>query len=273
MKRWTKQACLGLAVAVVAVAAPPATAELNLWISYHFAGQDSYGGGDYHQAERLLLAALSETRTRYRRASTLDTLGRVYLSQGRFDEGEKALQEALALKERSLGRRHRQVPVTLNHLADLRYLSGKGEVESLYRRALAINERDQLNEEVSRSLNGLALVHNDRGEYVEAEKLLRRAIEIHDKAHRRDDPYTATVIVNLGILLTNLERYEEAGPLFERAAYIQDTMLRPDHPDVAVRLHATAAWLHATGKPAEAVKLATRAEAIRDKQAAAGNTY
>jgi tetratricopeptide (TPR) repeat protein len=253
--------------------AAPAFGELNLWISYQFTGQDAYDAGDYHQAETVLQNALVESEKKFRRAETLDSLGRVYTSQGKFEEAEKAFQEALDLFESSLGRRHRVVAETLNNLADLRYIWQQGEVESLYRRSLEINKDDQLNVEVSRSLNGMALIHNDAGEVVEAEKLLTRAIQINERGERRSEPYTATTLVNLGILYTNLGRYDEAEPLFKRAEYIQTTTLRPDHPDIAVRKHAQAVMLQATGHMAEGAELAAEAEAIREKQVAVGNAW
>ncbi|MCC6142760.1 MAG: tetratricopeptide repeat protein [Candidatus Hydrogenedentes bacterium] len=266
--------CLcGALLAVCGAFAGTASAELNLWISYQFMGQDAYDAGDYKQAETVLQAALAESQKKFRRAETLDSLGRVYTSQGRFEEAEKAFQEALNLFESSLGRRHRVVAETLNNLADLRYIWQQGEVESLYRRALDINEDDQLNVEVARSLNGMALLHNDAGDVVEAEKLLKRAIQINERGERRSEPYTATTLVNLGILYTNLGRYSEAQPLLKRAEYIQSATLRPDHPDIAVRKHAQAALLQATGMMAEGAKLAAEAEAIREKQAMVGNAW
>ncbi|MBI2434409.1 MAG: tetratricopeptide repeat protein [Candidatus Hydrogenedentes bacterium] len=264
-------ALLPLAVALVSTTA---TAELNLWISYHFQGMKNYRTGDYQDSEKLLVAALDETSAKFRRGDTLDALGQVYTALGVFEKAEQYYQDALNTKQKALGGRHRDVPITLNNLADLHYIQGKTEdVESLYRRALDINERDQLNLEVCRSLNGLALLQNDAGEYVKAEEHLKRAIEIHEKAQRRDHPYMATVLVNLGILYTNLGRYEEAQPLFERAQYIQNVALRPDHPDVAVRLHAMAALYQATGRTELANDLARRAEEIRQKQAAKGDLY
>lgn len=257
-----------------------AHAELNLWVSYHFAGMDNYDAGEYQNAMVLYQEALDESdtggrRTKHRRADSLNGLGRVHHAVGNFDEAKKYYEQALDLKKHAVGRRHRDLPQTLNNLADLHYiLEEKPEqVEALYRQALDINERDQFNIEVSRSLNGLALVHNDRGEYVESENLLLRAVEVNEKAERRDHPYLATVLTNLGILYTNLGRYAEAGPMFDRAKYIHEVALRADHPDVSVRLHATAALYQATGRGSEAVALATQAEAIRATQRSSANLY
>lgn len=273
MHNGTKFGWMALAL-VLAGFCGAATAELNLWVSYYFAGGERFGDGDYKEAESLLNNGLPETSKAYREGDTLDALGRVYTSQGRFEDADRAYQEALRLKQRSLGKRHRVAAVTLNNLGDLYYVWGKTDrANDYYRDALDINRRDQLNIEVCRALNGLALIHNANGELVEAEELLKRAIAIHEKAERRDHPYLATVLVNLSILYTNMGRNEEAEPLLRRAEYVQDRALRADHPDVAVRLQAAAALYHATGRAKDAVACATRVEEIRKKQSEAGNAY
>lgn len=266
-----------LIAAVTATAllgADKAQAELNLWVSFHFGGTDAYHDGEYQGAKVLLDRALDETRTSYRRGDTYERLGATYAALGQFEDAEQAFEEALRLKEKSLGGKHRELASILNNLADLKYLLEKhDQTEALYRRALGINQRDQWNLEVARALNGLALVHNDAGEYVEAENHLLRAVNVHEKGQRRNSAYLATVLTNLGILYTNLGRYDDAEPQFIRAQYIQDTELRSDHPDVAVRLHATAALYQSTERLPEAIELASEAEAIREKQAEKRNLY
>lgn len=254
--------------------APRANAELNLWVSQYYAGLDTYEAGEYQDAGILLQAALGETRLEHRRAETLDELGQVYAALGHFKEAEKYLRRALELKKKALGERHRHVAVTLNNLADMYALHGNAErVEALYRAALDIHCRDQLNIEVCRSLNGLALLAADARDLVESEELLKRAVAIHERAERREHPYLATVLTNLGILCTNQDRYEEAEHYLARAEYIQDLRLRADHPDVAVRLHATAVLYGATGRQAEGRALMQQAKEIRRKQQEAGNVY
>lgn len=265
---------IAAATAALVLSAGSAQAELNLWISHHFAGMDQYNTGDFQDAKVVLEAALDETRTKHRKADTHNKLGQVYTALGEFEQAEGHYQQAYDLKRKSMGKRHRDMPNVLNNMADLYYLMEKPDkVESLYREALDILERDQLNVEVCRALNGLALLYNDRGEYVKAEETLKRAIRIHEKAERRDDPYMANVLNNLGILYTNLGRFDEAEPLMDRCQYVQDAMLRPDHPDVAVRLHATAVLYQNTGRANEAIQLAGSAEAIRDKQREKGDLY
>lgn len=266
-----------LALAIVGTAAAGAeapTKQLNLWISHHFAGIENYYTGDYVEAAHLFESAAQDAQRKVRNAETVSALGRAYTALGKFDEAEAQYREALQLKRESLGKRHPFLASTLNDLADLLYIiERKDECASLYREALEQLERDQFNLEVSRSLNGLALVSNDSGDTVAAEELLKRAANIHEKAQRRDHPYAATVLTNLGILYTHLGRYEEAAEKFKQAKYIQDTKLRGNHPDVAVRLQGNASLLLATGHAGEAARLATDAENIREAQAAKGDLY
>lgn len=262
---------LGAVFCVAFFACANASAERNLWISYHFAGLEAYDYGKYSAAHTLLTEAADEAalpkEPKYRLAATLDRLGMVCTAQQDYDSAEDYYLRALCLKEESLGKRSRTIPATLNNLADLYYAAGREPCQSecLYRRALELNKRDQLNIEVCRSLNGLALLHNDAGESVQAEELLKRAIRIHEKALRREHPYLATNLVNLGILYTNQGRYSEAEPLFKRAEYIQDKALGCDHPDVAVRLAAYANLLAKTGHQGKAEACQKKSDEIRAK--------
>lgn len=265
-------AMLGLVAASAFAEAPQK--QLNLWISHHFAGIENYYTGDYNDAAHLFESAALDAHRKYRSADTHASLGRACTALAKFEEAESHYREALGLKDRSLGGKHPFNASTLNDLADLLYLMERGEEsEALYRKALEILERDQFNLEVARSLNGLALLAHDGGDSVAAEEMLKRALAIHDKGQRRDHPYTATVLTNLGILYTHLGRLDEAGQSFERAKYIQDAKLRAGHPDVAVRMHAEAALKLALNERGEAARLASDADDIRDAQAAKGDLY
>jgi len=266
---------MAFVLCAVCCVSPAASAnEKNLWVSHYFTGMNNYAEGDYQDALKLCEAAAQEAHKRYRSADTHEELGNALTALGRFDEAESHYREAIALKRKSLGKHNPQIASTLNNLADLLYIQNKTDcVEGLYREALDLKSRDQKSIQVCRSLNGLALLRNDASDYVQAEELLKRAVDLHERAERRDDPFTATALTNLGILYTNLQRYEEAEPLFERAKYIHDRMLNEDHPDVSLRMHATAALYNKTGRTRDAVIMATAADAIRAKQTAKGDLY
>ena len=87
------------------------------------------------------------------------------------------------------------------------------------------------------SLNNLAVLLHDKGDYEEAEPLYRRALDISERLLGRDHPYTATSLNNLAGLLHDKGDYEGAEPLFRRALDINERVLGRDHPDTATSLN------------------------------------
>jgi len=252
-----------LTLSILLAAAWPASAEINLWISYFHSGEDTLGEALYPDTQALASQALDESTVDHRRAFTYDTLGRTQTVTGDYARAEESLITALCLKEKALGERSRTVPITLNHLGDLHYIAGDIEdAEDHYRKALDIHLTDQLNVEVCRSLNGMALIHSDRSEYAEAERLLKTAIDKHQRAGRRYHPYMATALANLGILYMQQGRLDDAERYLHKAGYIQSRALRHDHPDIALRLHAQAELYLKMDKLAEARQARNRADEI-----------
>ena len=83
-------------------------------------------------------------------ATSLNNLAGLYQSQGKYEEAEPLLKQALSLSQELLGDRHPDVASSLNNLAMLYHSQGRSETaESLYVRALQIAEavlgRDHLN--------------------------------------------------------------------------------------------------------------------------------
>ena len=104
------------------------------------------------------------------------------------------LREAIAIKEKLLGREHPSLATSLNNLANvLRSMGRTAETEPLYRGSMAIQE----------------------------------------KAFGRDHPHVATSWHNLGVVLREAGRYDEAEPLLRDAVAIWSATLGPDHPQPA----------------------------------------
>lgn len=255
-----KRLALLMAAALIAI---PARAEIDLCISFTFEGEGALDAGAYADAEVLLAQALDVTTRDRRRARAYDALGRTHIATSDYTAAEEALRTAYCLKEKSLGEESRTVPATLNALGDLYYVTGDLErAETHYRDALDIHLTDQLNVEACRSLNGLALIHAQRGELTEAKALLVTANDRHNRAGRRDHPLRATVLTNLAILHLNADRAMKASKLLDQAEYIQGKTLRANHPDVALRLEAQAETFAKLGRIKEAHDARARAEAI-----------
>ena len=72
----------------------------------------------------------------------LNNLAKLYQSQGRYEEAEPLLIQALELSQRLLGENHPSVAISLNNLAKLYDSQRKyEEAEPLYLQALAIAEQ------------------------------------------------------------------------------------------------------------------------------------
>jgi tetratricopeptide (TPR) repeat protein len=258
-----------MAVCLTALWASPASAELTLWLKYHYAAEEAFQRGEYNRAEQLYKAAEHESiitlpADNFRRASTLDGLGRVYTAQGRLDEADEVLQRALEMKKKVLGPHTREVPETVLYIADLRYAQGEyDKVERLYRHALLMLVRDQTDIGVTRALNGLAAYCRLQGDAVEAEALLQRARKIHIEARRRNHPAMADTLVELARLYAFEGRDEECIPLYDKACAIRADRLGMHHPKTAICFEEFAQILIRVGESEQANEFLERAKGIR----------
>ncbi|MFO7976277.1 MAG: tetratricopeptide repeat protein [Candidatus Hydrogenedentota bacterium] len=274
-----KFALIGMGMLLAVLWASVASAELTLWLKYHYAAEEAYERGEYNRAEQLFKAAERESiitlpEDNFRRATTLDGLGLVYTAQGRLDEADEVLQRALDMKKEVLGPHTREVPETVLHIADLRYAQGQyDKVERLYRHALLILIRDQTDIGVTRALNGLAAYYRLQGDAVRAESLLERARKIHILARRRNHPAMADTLVELGRLYAFEDRDEESVPLYEKACAIRVENLGMHHPQTAACYEEYAQALHRVGRVDEAKELEQRTKEIRENHARIEEQY
>ena len=150
----------------------------------------------------------------------LNDAGYYLYKRAQYEELERLLQRALAIRENVLGADHPDTAISLNDLAELYDDLGKYEkAELLYQRALAIRERVLVAEDIAiaQSLNNLALLYKNQGKYEQAEPLYKRALAINEKAYGPDHHEVATDINNLAMLYNNMGKYEEAEPLYHCA--------------------------------------------------------
>jgi tetratricopeptide (TPR) repeat protein len=110
-------------------------------------------------------------------------------------------------------------------------------------------------------LNRAGSYFHGRTAYSRAEPLLQNALEIREKARGPDDPYTATSLNNLALLLQSQGDFAGARPLLERALAIYEKARGPDHPDTATSL-SNLAVLQSHDDLAAARPLLERAVAI-----------
>uniref|UniRef100_A0A8W8HVU4 Kinesin light chain n=1 Tax=Magallana gigas TaxID=29159 RepID=A0A8W8HVU4_MAGGI len=117
-----------------------------------------------------------------------------FRDQGKYKEAANLLNDALGIREKTLGLDHPAVAATLNNLA---------------------------------------VLYGKRGKYKEAEPLCKRALEIREKVLGKDHPDVAKQLNNLALLCQNQGKYEEVEQYYQRALDIYETKLGPDDPNVA----------------------------------------
>lgn len=114
-------------------------------------------------------------------------------------------------------------------------------------------------------LNTRATTLYQQGQYSEAVKVTKEALEIAEKTFGPSHPSVATSLNNLALLYMEQGKYTEAEPLYKRALAIWEKALGPDHPDVAAVLENMAECYKKIGKDDEAKRLEERAKRIRSK--------
>ncbi|MEC4869093.1 MAG: CHAT domain-containing tetratricopeptide repeat protein, partial [Jaaginema sp. PMC 1078.18] len=115
---------------------------------------------------------------------------------------------------------------------------------------------------VATSINNLAGLYRNMGNYTEAEPLYQRALAISEQTLGSDHPDVAGSLNNLAGLYQNMGNYSEAEPLYQRALAILEQALGSDHPHVATSLNNLAGLYADMGNYSEAEPLLQRSLAI-----------
>ena len=118
---------------------------------------------------------------------------------------------------------------------------------------------------MAQSLNNLAILYMDQGNYVKAEPLYQRSLAIREKALGKEHPDVATSLNSLANLYTNQGNYEKAEPLYQRSLAIREKALGKEHPDVASSLNNLGELYRNQGNYEKAEPLYQRSLAIREK--------
>ncbi len=139
-------------------------------------------------------------------------------------------------------------------------------VQDFARRAMADERRTQALCEALQWVNGAFVGESDDvRSWSVLDPLAPHAMAVARRADEAGiaDP-TGRLFNQIAILSEAKARYSEAEPLYRRALAIGEASLRPDHPDVAIRLNNLAELLRATNRAGEAEPLYRRALAISE---------
>ena len=121
-------------------------------------------------------------------------------------------------------------------------------------------------ETCGRLLNKAGLYTRLMGQYGEARRLLKQAIEIGERHYEPDHPTLATRYSNLALVERALGNFSEARRLLKQAIEIGERHYEPDHPTLATRYSNLALVERALGNFSEARDLASRALKIANQK-------
>jgi CHAT domain-containing protein/Tfp pilus assembly protein PilF len=195
---------------------------------------------------------------------------------GRYNEAVPLVERAIAISTSALGPEHSDVALSLNGLGLIYEAKGDyARAEPLYQRALAIysklsntaqlqDTRNAATGNVATTLNNLAELYKNRGEFARAEPLYQRALEIWVKLRGNEHSSVANTLNNLADMYRAKGDYARAEPLLRRALAIY-VKINPEDPDVALAMSNLAAVYATKGDNARAEPLYLRALAIREK--------
>ncbi len=199
--------------------------------------------GQYQEAETLQarVVAILERTLGADHAQTLtgrSNLANVLFLQGKVADAETLHRRVLASREKVLGPAHPDTATSLNNLAN----------------TLQQQDKDtQMLPSAQRAARSPGAIAS------EVESLYRRAITIQESALGPGHPALANTLANLGTLLDQRGKYGESEPLQRRAVEILEKALGPLHPDTAAALTTLAVSLDRQGKLVDAEATYTKA--------------
>ncbi|MDB9372601.1 tetratricopeptide repeat protein [Nodularia sphaerocarpa] len=184
-------------------------------------------------------------------ATSLNNLAYLYKSQGRYDEAEPLLIQALELRQRLLRDNHPDVATGLNNLALFYESQGRYDLaEPLYLQALELFKRHMGDNHpsIATSLNNLAVLYYSQGNYDQAELLHFQALELRQRLLEDNDPDIASSFNNLALLYESQGSYDLAEPLYLQALELFKRHMGENHPSIATSLNNLAFLYYSQGR-------------------------
>lgn len=203
-------------------------------------GRIYFGLGNYDQAGLLFERSLA-THRRLLPADDPEVIEGLHASAdlaARIGGNADSLyQLLLAMRLRTLSPDDPKVADALRALGGARTGSDAASADTLLRRALVIYQLTPGREaDASLAIYELGLVHHQKGEFEEAERLYRDALAIQQRVRGADHPTTLTTMSNLGWLLQVRGNFLGADSVLRQALAVRRRVLGDRHTAVAATL-------------------------------------
>jgi tetratricopeptide (TPR) repeat protein len=164
--------------------------------------------------------------------------GKLLRLQGKYQEAQKHLQQAIEIEEKLTHSQDRKSSLGVAYILNELALSLKAEGSDLpsaheyARRALAIRQAKlrEKHPRIAESFQTLAEVLLVQGDLNNTRQNLEAALFIRKAKFGDDNSLTAESLHTLALLTAAEEKYSEADNLLRQALAVRETKLGPDHP-------------------------------------------
>lgn len=200
------------------------------WEDYMAAAKDAFNQENYSEAERLLMAALIETK------NFKDTDPRVLITYRNFVllyKKQKKFAQAKAFHDLVL---------------------------KLTQKTLHPNDPN-----VGKELNNRATALMAQGKYAAAKELIEEALKINQQNFGKEHPNVATNLANLASIYYMEGNLSKAEQLYLRALAMREKLLGPNDIEVALTLINLAELYRARGEDTRAESILRRVESIKQQ--------
>ena len=212
---------------------------LDLVAEYYWRSQQAAAAEALDTAEQAVRLKRDLGASKAEIANSLRNVAKLAEGRGERARAEDLYRTMVDLRRKALGRDSSEVALAMFDLAQLYQTSGQQrKAAPLYERVLEIQTRRPDDPWIAYTLNNLAIVRYDLGEYDESRALYERALALKEEK-AQDCPgrlNVAWTLNALALLLVEMGNYDEAGSLYERALSIRRECLGGDHPYVALVL-------------------------------------
>jgi tetratricopeptide (TPR) repeat protein len=241
--------------------------DLKLWKTKMAVGRMAYEAGMFRQASQHFQRALDLVEEKKLpdelRSQTLVNLAKTLGSIGRFDEGEKLLRRALQIDE-TTANVDADFAVELiedyHQLSLLYWRAGKPDLaQQPLKKAfdLLATHQDVPDELTAKLMKHKAVLAELSGDYKLCEKLLDEALDFireSSELGKHSSLYGDCLMVKV-MLLTDLDRYDDAVEIYEEAKQILEISRGAAHPKMLELLEALIELAHRKGRTKEAEAL------------------
>lgn len=196
-------------------------------------------------------------------AQSLNDLGALYRSLGRYSRAIDVLERAVEILDRNPPQKF--ACTLLNHLGNTYYDLGEyAKADLIVRRALAIAESGSFEDrsDLGYILSSLGRGYVLRKQNVEAEAASRKAVLVFADTLGSRHPEYALALTNLALVCHRQRRFREALPLLESAVDILERSFGREAPFLASTLHLYAEVMKALGRKFEARQIVRRARSV-----------